>query len=69
MKPKEKEFLDAGQCRKLLGFLPEMTNLQLPRAIELLTVNVKTIAFRNYLYQFGHAIWLAYRNLIQCTQA
>ncbi len=34
--PKEKEFLDAGQCRELLGFLPEMTNPQLPRAIELL---------------------------------
>ena len=34
--PKEKEFLDAGQCRELLGFLHEMTNPQLPRAIELL---------------------------------
>ena len=34
--PKEKEFLDAGQCRELLGFLPEMTNPQLPLVIELL---------------------------------
>ena len=34
--PKEKEFLDAGQCRELLGFLHEMTNSQLPRATELL---------------------------------
>ena len=32
-------------------------------------VNVKTIAPKKYLYQFGHAIWLAYHNLIQCTQA
>lgn len=34
--PKEKEFLDAGQCQELLSFLHEMTNPQLPRAIELL---------------------------------
>lgn len=32
-------------------------------------VNVKTIAPKKYLYQSGHAIWLAYHNLIQCTQA
>ena len=24
------------------------------------TVNVKTMALGKYLYQFGHAIWLAY---------
>ena len=32
-------------------------------------VNVKTIAPIQKLYQSGHAIWLAYHNLIQCTQA
>ena len=36
LEPKEKEFLDVGQCRELRGFLHEMTNPQLPRAIELL---------------------------------
>ncbi len=30
-------------------------------------VNVKTIAPTQKLYQSGHAIWLAYHNLIQCT--
>lgn len=28
----------------------------------------KTIAPALKLYQFGHAIWLAYHNLIQCAQ-
>ena len=32
-------------------------------------VNVKTIAPVQKLYQFGHAIWFAYHNMIQCTQA
>ena len=32
-------------------------------------VNVKTIAPKKYLYQSGHAIWLAYHNLIQCGMA
>ena len=31
-------------------------------------VNVKTIAPIQKLYQSRHAIWLAYHNLIQCTQ-
>ena len=30
---------------------------------------LKTIVPTQKLYQSGHAIWLAYHNLIQCTQA